>query len=406
MNNPRQFLALLIAILVIAGIISSARTGHAEDSTNASIAKAGTIVLQGGPSGKSLTGTPTPSPLAPSMFSAADEPDRLEPVTIRTEVQVTVRTTRSNDQEPTVNAIPRDQYDSAVIAETKPQDTVVSPTPSMTPSPPPTPTPLPTSTPTPISTPLVVNGISSHDFIVIDDLTRLHMQKIFSKGQILGRNPQGLSRIGASIIETDQFLVRFGTGDYDLGPFSHLQPVVDFFSPSFERYGVGIRRGLTSWMVIDPDWSDRRLCQADESMLACEIRLNNPSVLLLVLGTNDIGEVGQFDSSMRQIVSTAIEEGVIPILSTKADRYEGGDNRNNEVIHQIAADFQIPLWDFDLVSRTLPGQGLARDNVHLTFLSEFDYNLSVTLQRGYGLFNLTVLMVLDEVWHEMKEANL
>jgi len=141
-------------------------------------------------------------------------------------------------------------------------------------------------------------------------------------------------------------------------------------------------------------------------MIVCEIRLNNPSMLILVLGTNDIGAVDRFDSSMRQIISYTIEQGVIPILSTKADRYEGRDNRNNETIRQIAAEYQVPLWDFELVSQTLPGQGLAQDNVHLTFLSEFDYNQPTSLQRGYGLFNLTAMMVLDEVWHEMKEANL
>lgn len=240
----------------------------------------------------------------------------------------------------------------------------------------------------------------------MDELTRLHVREIFSIGQALGRNPRSLSRIGASIIETDQFLVRFGTGDFDLGPFSHLQPVVEFFSNSFERYGVGIRRGLSAWAVLDPTWADKRQCQANETMIACEFRLNNPSVLIIVLGTNDIGSAEKFEGSMRQIVEYAITEGVIPILATKADRFEGGDNRNNDAIRQIAAAYQIPLWDFDIVAGSLPGRGLGRDSVHLTFLSEFDYNQPASLQRGYGLYNLTILMVLDEVWREMKQADL
>ena len=107
---------------------------------------------------------------------------------------------------------------------------------------------------------------------------------------------------------------------------------------------------------------------------------------------------------MREIVEIAIAEGVIPILTTKADRYEGGNNRNNEVIQQIAMDYQIPLWNFDVVAETLPGKGLARDRVHLTFLYEFDFNQPDALQRGYGLYNLTALMVLEEVWHEMRTA--
>ena len=400
MRSPRQFFVLLIAILVIAGIVSSARIGRAEDSTGTTIAQAVSVALQGDSTDNSPIATPTPSPIPPPGFAATGGINGVVPLSAGTVDPSVLRVTRSSNQKPTISPSPSLELDLAVIAESHPTDTEVSPTPSLTPS------PLPTSIPTPSPTPHIVNGISSQDFIVMDDLTRLHVREIFSKGQSLGRDPQALSRVGDSIIETDQFLVRFGTGDYDLGPFSHLQPVVDYFSPSFERYGAGIRRGLTSWMVIDPSRSDPQLCQPDESMIVCEIRLNNPSMLILVLGTNDIGAVDRFDSSMRQIISYTIEQGVIPILSTKADRYEGRDNRNNETIRQIAAEYQVPLWDFELVSQTLPGQGLAQDNVHLTFLSEFDYNQPTSLQRGYGLFNLTAMMVLDEVWHEMKEANL
>ncbi|MGB3714281.1 MAG: SGNH/GDSL hydrolase family protein [Candidatus Promineifilaceae bacterium] len=302
-------------------------------------------------------------------------------------------------------------YNASILRQTfraltgfEPPGTELSPTPTATLTP--TPRPTSTSTPTPTPTPQFVNGLSTEDFVVMDDLTRLHVREIFSDGKALGRDPRALSRIGASIIETDQFLVRFGTGDFDLGPFNHLQPVVEYFSNSFERYGVGIKRGLSAWAVLDPAWADKRQCQANETMIACEFRLNNPSVLIIVLGTNDIGSAEKFEGSMRQIVEYAISEGVIPILATKADRFEGGDNRNNDVIRQIAAAYRIPLWDFDVVAGSLPGRGLGRDSVHLTFVSEFDYNQPASLQRGYGVFNLTILMVLDEVWREMKQAEL
>lgn len=297
---------------------------------------------------------------------------------------------------------------SPVQSPTATPSSTSSPTPTMTPSPTPAPTqtplPTPTSTPTPQPTPQFVNGVSSEDFIIMDDETRLHIREIYIDGQAKGRDPRTLSRIGASIIETDQFLVRFGTGDYDLGPYAHLQPVVDFFGPSLERYGVGIRRGLTAWMVVDPSRADKSQCEPDETMVACELRLNNPSVLIIVLGTNDIGAIERFEESMRQIIEYALAEGVIPILTSKADRYEGRDNRNNELIHQLADEYHIPLWDFDVVAETLPGKGLARDNVHLTFLYEFDFNQPGSLQRGYGLYNITALMVLDEVWREMKST--
>jgi hypothetical protein len=238
----------------------------------------------------------------------------------------------------------------------------------------------------------------------MDEDTRQHIRDIYLGGQVKGRDPQRLSRIGASIIDTDQFLVRFGRGDYDLGPYSHLQPVVDYFNGSLERSGVGIRRGLTAWMVLDPTRSDKSQCEQEESMLACEIRLNNPSVLLLVLGTNDIGEPERFEESMRQIIEYSLDQSVIPVLTTKADRYEGSDNRNNNMLWSFADEYDIPLWDFDIVAETLPGKGLAKDRVHLTFLDNFDFNNPEVLERGYGLYNLSALMMLDEVWSEMKST--
>jgi len=250
MRSPRQFFVLLIAILVIAGIVSSARIGRAEDSTGTTIAQAVSVALQGDSTDNSPIATPTPSPIPPLGFAATGGINGVVPLSAGTVDPSVLRVTRSSNQKPTISPSPSLELDLAVIAESHPTDTEVSPTPSLTPS------PLPTSIPTPSPTPHIVNGISSQDFIVMDDLTRLHVREIFSKGQSLGRDPQALSRVGDSIIETDQFLVRFGTGDYDLGPFSHLQPVVDYFSPSFERYGAGIRRGLTSWMVIDPSRSD------------------------------------------------------------------------------------------------------------------------------------------------------
>ena len=85
------------------------------------------------------------------------------------------------------------------------------------------------------------------------------------------------------------------------------------------------------------------------------------------------------------------------MIATKADRFEGPDNRNNLMLRQIAADFQIPLWDFDLVAETLEGRGLQEDQVHLTELLESDYAMAEAFQSGHGLHNLTALMVLDKI---------
>jgi hypothetical protein len=428
MRSPRQFFVLLFSVLITAAIATAAGQRRAEstgglsgnqaeaDSSQEILSESQFAFQEASASLEHVARTPETFnnliEAAASQPETADQSstsDGLEAKTLmsgslndgQSSISTELKERRAAKATPTASPLP-------IQTPTATPSSTPSPTPSMTPSPTqaPTQTPLPTrtSTPTPQPTPLSVNGVSSEEFIIMDDETRLHIREIYIDGQAKGRDPRTLSRIGASIIETDQFLVRFGTGDYELGPYTHLQPVVDFFAPSLERYGVGIRRGLSAWMVVDPSRADKSQCEPDEIMVACELRLNNPSVLIIVLGTNDIGSVERFEESMRQIVEYALAEGVIPILTSKADRYEGRNNRNNEVIQQLADEYHIPLWDFDVVAETLPGKGLARDNVHLTFLYEFDYNQPDSLQRGYGLYNITALMVLDEVWREMKST--
>ena len=224
-----------------------------------------------------------------------------------------------------------------------------------------------------------------------------NVREIYRRGQQLGRNAQAFSKLGDSLIATPSFLVPFDTGLYDLGEYAYLQPAIDYFAGSFERYGVALRPGLHSWGVFDPLWANKDWCSANEDLLACEVRLNNPGVLLILLGTNDAGNPPGFDYNMRKVIEYALENGIIPVIVTKADRFEGPDNINNEILRQIAADFQIPLWDYDLVAETLPGRGLTEDQVHLTVFPENDYTLAEAYQTGHGVHNLTGLMVLEAI---------
>jgi hypothetical protein len=93
---------------------------------------------------------------------------------------------------------------------------------------------------------------------------------------------------------------------------------------------------------------------------------------------------------------------VIPVLGTKADRIEGPDNTNNNILRRIAADFEVPLWDFDRLAGTMPGRGLDLDNVHLTTFYAHDYTSPLATQRGHAMHNLTALLLLDAIWNEVK----
>jgi LysM repeat protein len=266
----------------------------------------------------------------------------------------------------------------------------------------------PTGEPTPPpatsnSQPASLNGIPLDQIVVMPPNVLENTRTIYARGQTLGRNPHAFSKLGDSTVENDHFLSRFDVGPYNLGEYAYLQPVVDHFSGSFNRDSAAVRTGLHSWTTFDPIWADKTICQPNETVIACEFRLHNPSVLLIRLGSNDTGAPSLYDESMRQIVQYAIDNGVIPIIGTKADRNEGS-NKNNDIVRQICADYQIPLWEFDPVAGTLPGRGLDVDNVHMTTFYAHDYTDPTAFTRGHAMHNLTALMVLDAMLNEVIES--
>lgn len=247
------------------------------------------------------------------------------------------------------------------------------------------PTPLPNS----------VNDLNYDEFLQLSEIVEDNIRDIFTHGQTLGRDAQVFTRIGDSTIEEPFFLFRFDDEPYYLGEYTYLQRTIDYYSGSFNHDSMAVMRGLHTWSVFDSMWSPSE-CETGEHMLACEFRLYNPSIIFIRLGTNDRGQEELTRENFEDIVSYCIENGVIPILGTKADRFDG-DNSTNMIIRDVAEAYDVPLWDFDLLAQALPNHGLNRDNVHLTFFYEYDWRLARGFTTGHGLHNLTGLIVLDEI---------
>lgn len=247
-----------------------------------------------------------------------------------------------------------------------------------------------------ISQPTTLNGIPLSAIVVMPPNVLANTRAIYAQGQQLRRNPHAFAKVGDSTIAIDHFLSRFDVGPYNLGDYAYLQRVIDYFPGSFGRDSASVRIGLHAWTVFDPIWADKSICTANETVIACEYRLHNPSIALIRLGANDVGAPTLYDENMRQIVQFSIDNGVIPVLGTKADRNEGS-NQNNDIVRQIAADYQIPLWEFEPVAATLPGRGLDVDGVHMNTFYAHDYTQPEAFQRGHAMNNLTALMVLDAI---------
>lgn len=308
-------------------------------------------------------------------------------------------------QPPTLTASPSPPP-TATLTPTPPPSATAPAT--FTPSvPPPTEPPdlgiLASPTPTPPVYPAQVNGVPLSSFVVLPPGSEGNMRAIYAVGRSLGRDPRRVARAGDSVIENPHFLARFdeaaaGGFGYNLGAYAGLQPVIDHYRGSFGRQGVAVQRGMHAWTLMDSIRAPAGTCFPNEGPVACEIRIANPSVMFIRVGTNDVGVPASFEAGLREAIETCIAQGVIPIIGTKADRRDGPDSPNNAIMRRLAVEYAVPLWDFDRVAATLPGRGLDADNAHLTTYFAHDYTQAVAFTRGYAMQNLTALMALDAVW--------
>jgi len=246
----------------------------------------------------------------------------------------------------------------------------------------------------------VLNDVPISEIIVLPEETLRTVREIYATGQSLDNNPHAFSKIGDSTIESPFFMDRFDDGPYNLGEYGYLQKVIDYYQGSFTRQGRAVYRGLHTWSMFDPAWADPDFCEPNETPIDCEFRLQHPSLVFIRVGSNDVGRSDLFSQNMTRLIELCFERGVIPIIGTKADRNEGS-NANNEMLRELAENYDVPFWDFDRVADTIPGRGMDVDGVHLTTFYAHDYTLPYALQTGYGVHNITALMMLYELWRNL-----
>jgi len=223
------------------------------------------------------------------------------------------------------------------------------------------------------------------------------MLDIYERGQEMGRDAHTISVVGDCESSADWFLKDFARGKsyYRLGPYENLQDTIDYFNPSLGYFSFAAIRGATASTVVATIWRDPKYCEAGETPLSCEYRIHNPSFALIALGTNDINHREEFEPKMREIVEYSLQQGIIPILVTKADNLEG-DESINETIARIANDYQVPLWNFWAAVQSLHSHGLQTDNAHLTIAPNF-FDDPANLNFAWPIRNLTALQVLESM---------
>lgn len=231
---------------------------------------------------------------------------------------------------------------------------------------------------------------------------------IFATGQELGNRANVFSKIGDSITVAEEAFTPFGYGVFNLGAYDYLNPTIGYFSAqarnnnSWNNTSLAAGNGYTTRTVLSSEYANSSVCMSGESPLACEYRLTQPAVAIIMLGTNDTTNVpiDEFAHNMRVIADYSINNGVIPVFTTIPPRLHipGRAESYNQVIISIAAEHGLPLIDYYSAMVTLPDSGMNPDGIHpsvppLGFEQSGDFTGN-NLQYGYVMRNLTVLQAL------------
>ena len=218
---------------------------------------------------------------------------------------------------------------------------------------------------------------------------------IYRIGQILGNNAHAFSVLGDCQSEPKVFMGVYETDPTATAALSiPLMETVVWFTGSFNRKSPTVRGGTTTAALLWSAWHQNKYtCTIYESPLTCELRIHKPAFVIIHVGTHY--ETGNVDY-MRMILDQLIAAGVVPILTSKADDRELDDHVNTGYA-QLAAEYNIPFWNFWAAVEALPNRGLYTrpDAVY-----QGDLYL---IEEALAIHRLSALQTLDAVRRAVAE---
>ena len=245
-------------------------------------------------------------------------------------------------------------------------------------------------------------GRTWQDLPVLPEISET-ARMILRAGIAEGHNPHAFSKVGDCDTSTTWYLSDYDNGPayYDLGPYESLQGVIDYYAGSFNRTSLAATPGFSAASVLSTFWTNLELCNYGELPLQCEYRLHDPLIVLISLGTNDGYNPPTFKENMRMIVEQTLSEHRLPVLMLKADNVEGNYAINQDIA-DLAAEYDLPVWNFWAAVQHLPNGGLQEDGIHLTFFSNYFSN-SLSFETAWAYRNLTALQVLEILQKETEQ---
>ena len=230
----------------------------------------------------------------------------------------------------------------------------------------------PTLTPSPVISPSVTPASLESTTTPVVQITKLDpadwkdwpviptvdpsLQKIYERGLSLGNDPHAFSIFGDCQTRPADF---FGVYETDPTTLLFLSPelreTVENFKGSFNRESSTAQDGTTPGALLWTQWHRGEYgCTFSETPVECELRTHRPSFVIIQVGTHFESRNTEY---LRKIILQLMDEGVIPILATKADNREK-DERINRDMALLASEYDLPLWNFWAAVSDLPNRGL------------------------------------------------
>ena len=205
------------------------------------------------------------------------------------------------------------------------------------------------------------------------------------------------------------------------------------FAPKDVRPGVAASLAVVKKHMLDECWgkwrggghgneSGQTAKWAEENVDKWLTKLN-PECAVILFGTNDLHKSDEksYDKQMRAVVEKCLKNGTVVILTTPPPRagFEDKAKTYAEVVRKIAADFKLPLIDYQaeiLTRRPDDWNGalpkfkefakdvyqvptlIAADGVHPSAPSKLaDYSAEALKSHGYQLRNVLTLHAYADV---------
>ena len=221
------------------------------------------------------------------------------------------------------------------------------------------------------------------------------LRRVYERGLALGNDPNAFSLFGDCQARPAEFFGVFETDEDVIESLSpELREAVDHFEGSFNRESSTAQDGTTPGSLLWTQWHRGEYgCTFAETPVQCELRIHRPSFVIIQIGTHFESRNTEY---LRRVILQLLDAGVVPILATKADNREK-DERINRDMSMLAAEYDLPLWNFWAAVSDLPNRGLyTHDDRPL----QGDIYLT---EEAAVIHRMTGLEALNVVWRAVAE---